>query len=157
MKCIVCDIDGTIALMKGKRGPFEYHKAFEDEPNQPDIDVLIATQSYYANLYNTQVDIFFTSARENKDITNKLNDFRDVAELTQAWVKKYIPGPSEFHRFIFREAGDYRKDAFVKFEIGKEIMEEYDVLCVFDDRNQVVDMWRNGLNRLCFQVADGDF
>ena len=27
---------------------------------------------------------------------------------------------------------------------------------VFDDRNQVVDMWRkNGLT--CFQVADGDF
>ena len=31
-----------------------------------------------------------------------------------------------------------------------------DVFAVFDDRNQVVDMWRdNGLT--CFQVADGDF
>ena len=39
----------------------------------------------------------------------------------------------------------------------KEIMEEYDVLCVFDDRNQVVDMWRNGLGLQCFQVADGNF
>ena len=30
------------------------------------------------------------------------------------------------------------------------------VAMVFDDRNQVVDMWRsNGLT--CFQVADGDF
>ena len=30
------------------------------------------------------------------------------------------------------------------------------VFAVFDDRNQVVDMWRsNGLT--CFQVADGDF
>ena len=36
-------------------------------------------------------------------------------------------------------------------EIGKE-----NVLCVFDDRNKLVDMWRkNGL--VCFQVADGDF
>ena len=24
---IVCDIDGTVALMKGKRTPYEYHKA----------------------------------------------------------------------------------------------------------------------------------
>ena len=30
------------------------------------------------------------------------------------------------------------------------------VAMVFDDRNQVVDMWRkSGLT--CFQVADGDF
>ena len=35
--------------------------------------------------------------------------------------------------------------------IGKE-----NVAMVFDDRNQVVDMWRsNGLT--CFQVDDGDF
>ena len=35
--------------------------------------------------------------------------------------------------------------------IGKD-----NVAMVFDDRNQVVDMWRqNGLT--CFQVADGNF
>ena len=31
-----------------------------------------------------------------------------------------------------------------------------DIFAVFDDRQQVVDMWRaNGLT--CFQVAEGDF
>ena len=31
-----------------------------------------------------------------------------------------------------------------------------DIVCVFDDRQKVVDMWRgNGLN--VFQVADGNF
>ena len=35
-------------------------------------------------------------------------------------------------------------------------LEIKDIFAVFDDRNQVVDMWRqNGLT--CFQVADGDF
>jgi len=30
------------------------------------------------------------------------------------------------------------------------------ILCVFDDRQKVVDMWRdNGID--CFQVAPGDF
>ena len=76
--------------------------------------------------------------------------------MTETWVNKYV-GESEFNKFIFRKAGDYRKDAFVKFEIGKEIMEEYDILCVFDDRNQVVDMWRNGCKLTCLQVADGNF
>ena len=156
LKCIICDIDGTVALMKGKRTPFEYHKAFEDLPNQPVIDVLLATHIYYAVKYKTQIDIIFTSARECKDIS-EYNEFKDVYELTVAWVAKYISIPSKFTRFIFRKAGDYRKDAFVKFEIGKNIMKDYDILCVFDDRNQVVDMWRNGLQLQCFQVADGNF
>ena len=37
-----------------------------------------------------------------------------------------------------------------------DIVDKDDVFAVFDDRNQVVDMWRdNGL--MVFQVADGDF
>ena len=153
-KCIICDIDGTVALMKGKRTPFEYHKAYEDEPNEIVIDVLKATVRYYAKMSTMPIHIIFTSARENVVFNN--SQFKDVAELTEVWVNKYI-GESEFNHFIFRKAGDYRKDAFVKFEIGKDIMEEYDVLCVFDDRDQVVDMWRNGLQLQCFQVADGNF
>ena len=36
------------------------------------------------------------------------------------------------------------------------LIDKDDVFAVFDDRQQVVDMWRsNGLT--CFQVADGDF
>ena len=36
---------------------------------------------------------------------------------------------------------------------GKQINR---ILCVFDDRTKVVNMWReNGLS--CFQVAPGDF
>ena len=153
-KCIICDIDGTVALMKGKRTPFEYHKAYEDEPNEIVIDVLKATVRYYAKMSTMPIHIIFTSAREN--VVFKESQFKDVAELTETWVNQHI-GESEFNHFIFRKAGDYRKDAFVKFEIGKDIMEEYDVLCVFDDRNQVVDMWRNGLGLQCFQVADGNF
>ena len=41
-------------------------------------------------------------------------------------------------------------------EINLEGLDKDDVFAVFDDRNQVVDMWRsNGLT--CFQVAKGDF
>ena len=163
-KCIICDIDGTIALMKGKRSPFEYEKAFDDEPNQPVIDVLMATVYHYECKYEQEIWIIFTSARENRELKNYFsttsyndgNQIKDVGELTKAWVERHI-GVSKWNKFIFREAGDYRKDAFVKFEIGKEIMKEYDILCVFDDRNQVVDMWRNGLQVTCFQVADGNF
>lgn len=152
---IICDIDGTVALMKGKRTPFEYHKAFEDEPNKVVIDVLFATRAYYEEMLQEEVGFVFLSARENIVFGDKHPIYKDVATLTRAWVRKYIG--EQCHKFMFRKAGDHRKDAFVKFEIGKEILKEHNVLCVFDDRNQVVDMWRNGLELTCFQVADGNF
>lgn len=37
---IICDLDGTIALMNGKRSPFEFLKCDQDDPNLPVIDVL---------------------------------------------------------------------------------------------------------------------
>ena len=154
---IICDIDGTVALMKGKRGPFEYEKAFEDEPNMPVIYMLLAARRYYEEMYDTNVSIIFVSARENVEFYE--SKFIDVEHLTIQWVIKYVVDACEDDHvfFKFRKAGDHRKDAFVKFEIGKEIMKDYNILCVFDDRNQVVDMWRNGLQLTCFQVADGNF
>ena len=47
------------------------------------------------------------------------------------------------------------KRPYNSLELDKWINKD-DVFAVFDDRQQVVDMWRaNGLT--CFQVADGDF
>ena len=155
---IICDIDGTVALMNGKRSPFEYEKAFWDEPNKPVINMLHAACDWYSKLHNELVTIIFTSARENKVLDTP--DFTDVADLTTTWIDKHIITYGDRGRtidFRFRKAGDYRKDAYVKFELGKELMEDYNILCVFDDRNQVVDMWRNGLGLQCFQVADGNF
>ena len=156
---IICDIDGTVALMKGKRGPFEYEKAFEDEPNMPVIHMLLAARRYYEEMHNAKISIIFVSARENIDFDTGNGDFVNVEHLTVQWVIKYIINAFEddYIFFKFRKSGDHRKDAYVKFEIGKELMEDYNIICVFDDRNQVVDMWRNGLQLTCFQVADGNF
>ena len=56
-----------------------------------------------------------------------------------------------------RNANDYRPDEVIKKEIyEREIKGKYDIICVFDDRNKVVDMWREE-GFLCCQVADGDF
>jgi len=56
-----------------------------------------------------------------------------------------------------RAAGDMRKDAIVKAEIfDREIRHRWDVTAVFDDRQQVVRMWRS-LGLTVFAVAEGDF
>ncbi len=56
-----------------------------------------------------------------------------------------------------RKTDDFRPDEDVKKEIYNEnIKNKFNVLYVFDDRNSVVNIWRNeGLT--CLQVANGDF
>ena len=56
-----------------------------------------------------------------------------------------------------RATGDQRRDSIVKLEIfDQEIRDRYHVIGVFDDRQQVVRMWR-ALGLTVFQVAEGDF
>jgi len=55
-----------------------------------------------------------------------------------------------------RKAGDNRKDSIVKYEILQELIKEYYIEYVFDDRDQVVKMWREAGLR-CLQVAPGNF
>jgi hypothetical protein len=58
-----------------------------------------------------------------------------------------------------RKAGDYRPDVEVKQEWLDEWLKHHtkeEIGGVFEDRKQVVDMWRkNGIT--CYQVAEGDY
>lgn len=145
---IICDVDGTVALMNGKRTPYDYIKAFQDDPNHVVIDTVLTMKKHY------DCGLIMLSARENVEFQS--GEFHDCYTLTSAWLDKYI-GKDNYDKLIMRKSGDYRKDAFVKFELGSKLVKEYEVAMVFDDRNQVVDMWRNGLQLQCFQVADGNF
>ena len=146
-QCIICDVDGTVALMKGKRTPYEYDKADKDEPNIAVIDTVLAMKKHY------KCALIMLSAREN--ITFDNHKYKNAFDLTAEWLNEYVS--KDWHTLIMRVAGDYRKDCYVKYDIGRMLMEEWEPIMVFDDRNQVVDMWRNGLGLQCFQVADGNF
>jgi predicted kinase len=132
---ILCDIDGTLAHM-GDRGPFEWKRVGEDTLDRT-IGAVVASLSNYA-------DIIFMSGRD--DVCR--------AETTE-WLAKY--GFVD-RRLFMRPEGDMRKDNIVKRELyEKYIKDKFNVLLVLDDRNQVVDMWRNELGLKCLQVAEGDF
>lgn len=63
----------------------------------------------------------------------------------------------EIDVLLMRKTADNRKDFIVKKEIfDAEIRHKYQTEFVLDDRNQVVDMWRNELKLPCFQVYYGD-
>lgn len=48
------------------------------------------------------------------------------------------------------------KDVYIKQDMLNDLKQDYEVVLAVDDRDQVVQMWReNGIR--CLQVAEGDF
>lgn len=135
-KAVIVDIDGTVAKMVD-RSPFDESRVHEDLPNTPVIETVKA-------LHQSGHRILFTSART-----------AGCKEATASWLSKYV-GILDAQLFM-RAEGDYRKDSIVKQEIfDNEIRYNYDVVCVLDDRDQVVKAWRD-MGLTCLQVAPGDF
>lgn len=133
--CYIFDIDGTLAL-RGDRGPFDWKKVGRDEPNIP-----ITTILYYLN-QSLNVAIVIFSGRDSI-----------CRSHTKRWLWKH---GINWDTLMMRPKGDNRKDSIVKREMYEKIKNKYHVLAVFDDRNQVVEMWRS-LGLTCLQVAEGNF
>jgi hypothetical protein len=79
-----------------------------------------------------------------------------VRVQTQNWMKdKGV----EFSGLYMRKAGDHREDCIIKGELLEQIVKDWnshEIGGVFEDRQQVVDMYRaKGLR--VFQVAEGKF
>ena len=141
---VICDIDGTIALMHdevpGRRGPFDWHRVREDEPNEPIIALLW-------HLRREGFKVVFVSGR-----------MEAAREGTLAWLDDHVVDLDTMGFPLFMRAdGDFRKDTAVKREIyEREIKDKYRIAYVLDDRDSVVAMWRE-LGLTVLQVAAGAF
>ena len=146
-KIVIFDLDGTLALIDKRRaistkdnGKMDWDVFFNpkmislDDPNLPVIKM--------ANLLSNDYRIWILSGRS--DVTQ---------QATIDWLDK---NNVTYDHLVMRPQNHlYMPDNDLKQmwldNIGKD-----NVAMVFDDRQQVVDMWRdNGLTT--FQVADGDF
>jgi hypothetical protein len=142
---LFCDIDGTVADLTHRRvyvasKPKNY-PAFEKSIHldTPILPIIQAVQT----LYNAGWTVVMCSGRgiQSKD-------------ATEAWLRKHaVP----YQAIYMRPFKVYRQDAIIKYELLQQARADgFDPDVVFDDRNQVVDMWRsNGIP--CVQVAEGDF
>ncbi len=135
-KAIVCDLDGTLALLNG-RNPFMAFKCEEDGLNQPVAHILeVYKKLGYA--------ILLLSGRSD-----------EYQEETLRWLTKH---EIEYDLLRMRPMKDSRKDSIFKRELyDQNIAGKYQVEFILDDRNQVVNMWRDELKLPCFQVYYGDF
>jgi phosphoglycolate phosphatase-like HAD superfamily hydrolase len=76
-----------------------------------------------------------------------------VREQTEFWLHQWGIG---YHTLRMRKDGDYRADNIVKSEWFDSLSVHERPALAFDDRQQVVNMWRSR-GVLCAQVAPGDF
>lgn len=119
---LIVDIDGTIADMTGKRGPFEWDKVHLDEPRSFVIDVV--------NSLSNRHYVILLSGRDEC-----------CRELTEDWLKVNGVDYDELH---MRPKDDMRKDTIVKLELfNKYIRNEYNIVGVIDDRPCVVRLWQD--------------
>lgn len=141
IRAIIVDIDGTVAKMDGRK-PYDWHLVGTDKPNAPVIEVV----RKFANTHF----IIFLSGRDGV-----------CQDDTYKWLLANVVNGSgtEFNFTLhMRTPDDNRKDSIIKRELfDRHVRDQFYVDFVLDDRNQVVDMWRNELGLTCLQVAEGDF
>jgi phosphoglycolate phosphatase-like HAD superfamily hydrolase len=152
MKSVIFDLDGTLALIDKRRaismdadGKMDWNTFFNpsmielDEPNAPVIEMAKMLKAA-----GHMIVILSGRSKATKEATREwLNEFGVPFD-----VLKMRPTSNEFK---FKPDDKLKQDWLDQLFTDKS-----DILCVFDDRQKVVDMWRaNGLT--CMQVAPGNF
>jgi predicted kinase len=152
-KCILVDIDGTMALMNG-RGPYDWHRVGEDKPNTPihflvDLLEMGFEDRWDGNEWRPEpiVEIVFLSGRDEV-----------CRPETESWLAGHGYGNHKlFMRPSLPDGVQQPADNIVKLALFDEhIRHNYNVQFVLDDRDQVVEMWRS-LGLTCLQVNYGNF
>lgn len=132
---VICDLDATLALHQG-REPFEWNLLQTDK-----IDTRL--DAVLKQYIDQNVDILFVTGRPES-----------AREATEIWLasNNYYS-----YKLFMRKNNDFAHGDDYKRKVYKEHIEnKYNVLCVFEDSNKCVKMWREeGL--LTCQVENSDY
>jgi phosphoglycolate phosphatase-like HAD superfamily hydrolase len=147
---VIANLDSTTALI-------DHRRHWLDAKLHPDMTLDERWRKFFAECVSDQwswpvIHTLQDLQRAGYYIHVFSGRFDEVLEQTIDWLEAFnFP----YHHLRMRAAGDYTPDE----ELKRQWIEGYKlehILCVFDDRQKVVDMWRSlGLAR--FQVAPGDF
>ncbi len=142
-KAIIFDIDGTVAK-RGSRDPYDMTRVGEDLPNEP-VMLIARMLAAAANWAGFGVEVLFFSGRDET-----------ARKQTELWLDHHF---GYRYKLCMRPTGDNGPDDALKQDLLEAVGQIYDIVATFDDRNRVVDMWREeGIT--CFQVCSreqGDF
>ena len=131
---IIVDLDGTLSLINN-RTVYDSKEAINDVVNESILDII--------NRYKDDHEIIIITGRQVKSHNE-----------THEWLKK---NNIKVDVLYMRDDNDYRQDSIIKLDVYKKfIKNKYSVKFVLEDRDQVVDMYRQ-IGLPCFQVYYGDF
>ena len=140
---IICDLDGTLAdlthrlhhIKGGKKNWDAFHaECVNDKPHEDVIEIVASCGYVYP--------------RKNLYILSGRNEV--VRGETERWLEDNTPFVDEV--LVMRKANDRRPDTEVKRDMVRKLgLTPDNTLCVFDDRQRLVDMWRE-MGFRCLQV-----
>jgi len=152
--CYIFDIDGTIADLSHRLHHIQCEpanwNAFYDACH---LDRPISHMLDICESLSRDMCVVFVTGRSER-----------CREATMDWLKRHLPGGQDWTwsddsclDLYMRADGDHRPDNIIKSELLDRILADgYRPLMAFEDRDQVVKMWRaRGIP--CAQVAEGNF
>ena len=153
MKTVIFDLDGTLADITKRR------EMSTKENGKIDWDIFFEPNNIWFDLPNEPVITMAQLLSDKHRIVIFSGRSKATKDETKRWLKKFDvpfdvikmrPTSNEWKFMPDDELKQHWLDLLFKDE------KKQDILCVFDDRQKVVDMWRrNGIT--CFQVDDGKF
>ncbi|MEU0937644.1 AAA family ATPase [Embleya sp. NPDC005971] len=133
---VMCDIDGTLALNEGNRGPYDFSRCGEDALNKAVADELALHD------------------RANHIVVLLSGRGSEYRPETVAWLAAHGVAYDELW---MRPVGDTRRDDIVKAELfDKHVRNRFAVRFTLDDRDRVVALWRR-MGIPTWQVNYGSF
>lgn len=155
LKYVIFDLDGTLADISLRRkkamnddGKINWASFFDPRNIELDSPIKDVVDLYHMMCNDPNIKVVMFSGRSDSTMAATIDWFSEHNIL--------LPDI-----FKMRKEGDYTQDQELKKEWLVELLNEEqikldDIFFVVDDRNKVVEMWRNqGLT--CFQCENGDF
>ena len=153
MKTVIFDLDGTLADITKRR------EMSTKENGKIDWDIFFDPNNIWFDLPNEPVITMAQLLSERHRIGIFSGRSKATKDETKRWLKKFDvpfdvikmrPTSNEWKFMPDDELKQHWLDTLFPDD------KKNGILCVFDDRQKVVDMWRR--NKVtCFQVDDGNF
>ena len=150
-KWIIFDLDGTLA-------DIEIRRKFATKPNgKMDWEIFFSDKLVEMDEPNLPVITMAKVLQESGHMIAILSGrSKSTKKATADWLKKHNVPCNVLKMRPTSHPWKFMPDEKLKQHWLDDLFKDKDVVCVFDDRDKVVKMWREtGLT--CMQVAPGNF
>lgn len=150
MKHVLFDMDATLANINHRL----HHIRNNDGERRHDADWDSFNEEMHKDVPNANIVVLAIlmqlCGKNIQIITGRPEKYR---KKTEDWLKKH---DIKYDKLLMRPDDDERSDYLVKEELFHTHFDVRDILFVVEDRDRVVQMWRD-IGLTCLQCQKGDY